>query len=466
MTELQKRITAQLKNKRIVVLGAGLTGLSCVQFLHGQNIPCAVNDSRENAIDLVEFKQLYSDVHLITGHWDKALIASAELLIVSPGIDTSAAEIANNISNHCSVIGDVELYCQLKELPILAVTGSNGKSTVVSLLDHIANKLGYKTQLGGNIGTPVLESITQENDYLILELSSFQLETLTSMKAVAATVLNISDDHLDRHKTIENYSAIKQRIYEQCLNAVVNRDDAATIVKTKNKTKTNTKDNLTNTVSFGSDNPEIGHFGLKEIAGQQHLMFGEQRLVALNKLPLAGLHNALNYLAALALGYCAGWSVADMVAHLASFVGLPHRCQRIASDDGLSWINDSKATNVGATLAAINGLSGTLSNNNKLMLIAGGEGKGADFTPLKTALVQHVNHLYTLGKDGDKIASLMENTTSISSIKEAVIQAKSNAKTGDIILLSPACASFDMFKNYQERGQVFIDAVHSVQEAS
>ena len=168
----------------------------------------------------------------------------------------------------------------------------------------------------------------------------------------------------------------------------------------------------------------------------------------------------------MALGYCAGWSVADMVAHLASFVGLPHRCQRIASDDGLSWINDSKATNVGATLAAINGLSGTLSNNNKLMLIAGGEGKGADFTPLKTALVQHVNHLYTLGKDGDKIASLMENTTSISSIKEAVIQAKSNAKTGDIILLSPACASFDMFKNYQERGQVFIDAVHSVQEAS
>ena len=462
MTELQKRITAQLKNKRIVVLGAGLTGLSCVQFLHEQNIPCAVNDSRENAIDLVEFKQLYSDVHLITGHWDKALIASAELLIVSPGIDTSVAEIANNISNHCSVIGDVELYCQLKELPILAVTGSNGKSTVVSLLDHLANKLGYKTQLGGNIGTPVLESITQENDYLILELSSFQLETLTSMKAVAATVLNISDDHLDRHKTIENYSAIKQRIYEQCLNAVVNRDDAATIVNTK----TNTKDNLTSTISFGSDTPEIGHFGLKEIAGQQHLMFGEQRLVALNKLPLAGLHNALNYLAALSLGYCAGWSVADMVAHLASFVGLPHRCQRIASDDGLSWINDSKATNVGATLAAINGLSGTLSNNNKLMLIAGGEGKGADFTPLKTALVQHVNHLYTLGKDGDKIASLMENTTSISSIKEAVIQAKLNAKTGDIILLSPACASFDMFKNYQERGQVFIDAVHSVQEAS
>jgi len=461
MIELQKRIIAQLKNKRIVVLGAGLTGLSCVQFLHGQNIPCAVNDSRETPVDLTEFKKLYNNVDLVTGHWDKSLISSAELLIVSPGIDTSDSEIADNISSNCSVIGDVELYCQLKELPIIAVTGSNGKSTVVSLLDHLANKLGFKTQLGGNIGSPVLENITQENDYLILELSSFQLETLTSMKAVAATVLNISDDHLDRHKTIENYSAIKQRIYAQCQHAIVNRDDAATSVKTEGN-----NNNLINTISFGSDTPEIGHFGLKEIAGQQYLMFGDQTLVALNKLPLAGLHNALNYLSALALGYCAGWSIADMVIHLSSFVGLPHRCQRISSDDQLNWINDSKATNVGATLAAINGLSGTLSKNNKLMLIAGGEGKGADFSPLKSALAEHVDHLYTLGKDGDKIAALMDSKTSVSSMKEAVVQAKSHAKVGDIILLSPACASFDMYKNYQERGQIFIDAVHSVQEAS
>ncbi|MFT5755902.1 MAG: UDP-N-acetylmuramoylalanine--D-glutamate ligase [Alteromonadaceae bacterium] len=474
MTELQKRITARLKNKRIVVLGAGLTGLSCVQFLHEQNLPCAVNDSRKCPVDIDDFSIRYGNTLLVTGHWDKALISTAELLIVSPGIDTSIAEIADNISAGCAVVGDVELYCQLRDTPILAVTGSNGKSTVVSLLAHLADKLGFKGQLGGNIGTPVLNDIAKPSDYLILELSSFQLETLTSMQAIAATVLNVSADHLDRHKTIENYCAIKQRIYKQCQTAVVNRDDSATRVTSKNK--------LTPTISFGSDTPEVGHFGLKEIAGQQHLMFGEQTLVAINELPLAGLHNALNYLAVLALGYSAGWSITAMVSHLPSFSGLPHRCQRIASDDGINWVNDSKATNVGAALAAIKGLSAIISKNNKLLLIAGGEGKGADFSLLKTALDEHVEHLYTLGKDGDKIASLIATITDktttqvstkvgtkvnkVSSIQEAVIQAKAAAKLGDVILLSPACASFDMFKNYEERGQAFIDAVQSVQEVN
>jgi len=455
MTELQKRITAQLKNKRIVVLGAGLTGLSCVQFLHGQNILFTVNDSRETPVNLAEFNARYNNVELITGHWDKVLIATAELLIVSPGIDTSIAEIADHISPNCSVIGDIELYCRLKELPILAVTGSNGKSTVVSLLAHLSEKLGYKTQLGGNIGSPVLDQITEISDYLILELSSFQLETLTSMRAVAATVLNISDDHLDRHKTLENYTAIKQSIYSQCQTAVINRDDLATAANVKNNSKI---------ISFGCDIPKVEQFGIKEITGQKYLMFGEQALIALNKLPLAGLHNASNYLAALALGYCAGWSITAMVTHLNSFTGLIHRCQRLNSDDGVSWVNDSKATNVGATLAAITGLSGTLSKNNKLILIAGGEGKGADFTPLKSAIFEHVSHLYTLGKDGDKIAALDKKAIKVSSLKEAVMKAKHIASVGDVILLSPACASFDMFKNYQERGQTFIDAVDSVQE--
>jgi len=458
MTELQKRVTAQLKNKRIVVLGAGLTGLSCVRFLYEHNIPCAVNDSRKNPVDINEFTALYGNTQFVTGHWDKALISTADLLIVSPGIDTSMAEIANNISSNCTVIGDVELYCQFDETPILAVTGSNGKSTVVSLLGHIGGRLGYDVQLAGNIGSPVLDKITDANDYLIIELSSFQLETLTSMQAVAATVLNISADHLDRHKTIENYCAIKQSIYTQCETAVVNRDDSATQVSVENKSTT--------TISFGSDMPEVGHFGLKEIAGQQHLLFGDQTLIAVSDLPLAGLHNALNYLAVLALGYSAGWSITDMVTQFPSFSGLSHRCQRIATDDGISWVNDSKATNVGAALAAINGLSGIISKENKLVLIAGGESKGADFSPLKTALADHVDHLYTLGTDGDQIASLTDRTTKVSSIQEAVIKAKENAKAGDVILLSPACASFDMFKNYEERGLAFIEAVQSVQEAS
>jgi UDP-N-acetylmuramoylalanine--D-glutamate ligase len=458
MSELQKRTTALLKNKHIVVLGAGLTGLSCVQFLHNQNIPCVVNDSRKNPIDNIEFATRFGNTQLVTGHWDKTLISTADILIVSPGIDTSIAEIANNISSSCSVMGDVELYCQLSETPILAVTGSNGKSTVVSLLAHIGEELGFDVQLGGNIGSPVLDKIAQTNDYLILELSSFQLETLTSMQAIAATVLNVSADHLDRHKTVENYSAIKQSIYSQCQIAVVNRDDSSTKVANEDK--------LEKLVSFGSDIPETGHFGLKEIASQQYLMFGEQTLVAINELPLAGLHNALNYLSVLALGYSAGWPITKMVSHFLSFPGLSHRCQRVASNDGISWINDSKATNVGAALAAINGLSGIIAKNSNLVLIAGGEGTGADFSPLKKSIAEHIDHLYTLGRDGDQIASLTDRTTKVSSIKEAVIQAKQSAKAGDVILLSPACASFDMFKNYEERGLAFIDAVQSVQEAS
>jgi UDP-N-acetylmuramoylalanine--D-glutamate ligase len=473
------------KDKQILVLGAGLTGMSCVRFLASQGLSFAVNDSRSqpfnNDYSQQDFANDFPQVNLITGKWDSVLIAKADVLIVSPGIDTSIAEISEHINADCQVIGDVELFCQLnnertKPIAILAVTGSNGKSTVVSLLAHLAEKLGVNAQLGGNIGQPVLDlfsqvqagQIAQLPDVVILELSSFQLETLKSMKAIATTVLNVSDDHLDRHKTMANYQAIKQSIYQLGQCAVTNRDDEAT--NTLNPEQSN--------ISFGSDEPKNGHFGVrftktKVNTGSQeceqltkgYLAFGEQNLIALDALPLAGMHNALNYLAVLALGYRAGWSLTAMVDNFSTFTGLAHRCQRIVSTDNVIWINDSKATNVGATLAAVEGLAKTLTKEQRIILIAGGDGKGADFTPLVESIVKHVSQVVTLGKDGSKIAKLITTASAnvdvyqVNLLSQAVSQAAAKAKANDIVLLSPACASIDMFKNFAQRGEEFMAAI-------
>lgn len=475
-------LLAGFKDKQILVLGAGITGMSCVRYLSTQGLCFAVNDSRTQPFTDNYTEQQFSDefpsADLHLGKWHSELISAADIILISPGIDRAINEITQFISADCLVMGDVELFCLLNNertnklgispIQILAVTGSNGKSTVVSLLAYLANTLGINAQLGGNIGQPVLdiftEEITGENTntpaILILELSSFQLETLKSMKAIATSVLNVSDDHLDRHQTMENYQSIKQSIYPQGKLAIVNRDDNAT--KTDNQSQP--------VLSFGSDVPTKNQFGVTRINGKVTLAFAEQNLITLDELPLAGMHNALNYLAALALGYSAGWSLTAMVKNLVGFKGLAHRCQKVVSDDGITWINDSKATNVGATLAAINGLAQTLTSNNgkeqKLILIAGGDGKGADFTPLIKPLIEHVHQVITLGKDGDNIAQLAQNTIKVTSLFSAVQKAKAIAKTGDIVLLSPACASLDMFKSFGDRGEQFIAAVAKVAEAS
>ena len=493
---------SQFKNKNIVVLGAGLTGMSCVRFLHKYDLSFVVNDSRKSlvcyigskAVNESEFKQLFPNAQLVLGRWDTELINKADLLIVSPGIDLKESKIDQMINIRCEVVGDVELYCQLNNqmqapTKILAVTGSNGKSTVVSLLQNLALGLGFKAELGGNIGVPVLDiladNLTQgeKPEFLVLELSSFQLENLRSMRALAVTILNISEDHLDRHKTLANYKAIKHGIYKQSEVAVVNRDDPLTLFdetllndkclndKCINEATDKEKNSSApeRVISFGSDKPQKGHFGLECIDQKTYLMFGEQVLIALDNLPLAGSHNALNYLAVLALGLSANWPLENMICKLADFKGLPHRCQRVASNDEILWINDSKATNVGATLAAINGLSATLAKNNKIILIAGGDGKGADFSPLAEVIDTKVSHLITLGKDGEEILNLCKNNglvecVTTQSLEEAVLSAKQVAHAGDIVLLSPACASFDMFSNFAQRGEVFTCAVDNLQE--
>jgi len=468
------------KDKNIVVLGAGMTGLSCLRFLHAQGLSFAVNDSRTMPFTdtsvLVQYEINYPQASFVFGQWQHELIANADIVVISPGIDLVKEGLIQLIASGCAVLGDVELFCQVNNsrvnpMNMLAVTGSNGKSTVVSLLAYLAKVLGGNAALAGNIGQPILDLLQLEDagdtqqanqpDTVIVELSSFQLETLTSMQAIAATVLNLSDDHLDRHKTLANYQAIKQSIYPQAKIAVVNREDKATVSLVSQQ----------KTLSFGLDKPEQGHFGLSLVENNYWLMFGDQALISLEKLPLAGMHNALNYMAVLALGYSAGWSLSAMIENLAGFTGLAHRCQRVESADGIQWINDSKATNVGATLAAISGLAPTLSSTNKLILIAGGDGKGADFSPLKNLLNNDVSQVITLGKDGAEIASLVDNSLEGNSIKgnaievntlvEAVQQARKIANVGDMVLLSPACASIDMFKNFVARGEQFVVAVQS-----
>ncbi len=440
-----------LQNKQILVLGLGATGLSCARFLTKQGLAFVINDSRQNPPGKQQLSKLKPQVQLITGRWDATAIAKADLIIASPGVDVNLPEIQQPRKAGSELIGDVELYCQVLQqqtsaTKLIAVTGSNGKSTVVSLLAHMAGSCNINAELAGNIGVPVLDIVDQHFDFVILELSSFQLETMHSLKAQAATVLNISDDHLDRHNTLEHYSAIKHTIYNNAKVQVFNRQQLIA----------QPQEIAANAISFGLDAAENGHFGIANINGKRFLCFADLPLIECDNLPLVGRHNQENCLAALALGYASGWPLAAMAQALGSFEGLEHRCKQVPSSDGIVWVNDSKATNIGATIAAIEGLANA---QQQLILIAGGDGKGADFNELKPVLNQRVDQLITLGQDGAEIGTLKAGSIAVNNLDEAVSVARSLAKTNDIVLLSPACASIDMFENYMQRGELFMTAV-------
>jgi len=445
----QQQVIARLKQQSVLILGAGLSGLSCLEFLYAQNVVCALNDSRENAVEHKKFVQKYPDVRLSLGAWDKELIANADVVIISPGIDPNTPELAETLQQHNNVIGDIELFCQMVNAPIVAVTGSNGKSTVVSALAHVGQALGHKVVLGGNVGLPILSQMADDVDCYILELSSFQLETVNSLKARAAAVLNVSDDHLDRHQTIENYAEVKRRIYQNCELAITNASDPLTAV-----------DSTQRQVSFGGVNSGA-EYAIAQFDHEFKLVVNGKPVALLSELPLAGIHNGLNYLAVLALGNAIGWQSSEITLHLKTFNGLAHRCQVVATDDGVIWINDSKATNVGATVAAIEGIGPTISDEKKLIVIAGGDGKGADFSPLKGIFQQYVSQLIVLGKDASLIAPLATSAVRVETLEQAVELAKEIVIPGDVVLLSPACASIDMFTNFAERGERFAAAASS-----
>tara|TARA_R110000868_G_scaffold294345_2_gene554953 strand:+ start:842 stop:2149 length:1308 start_codon:yes stop_codon:yes gene_type:complete len=428
-----------LANKNIVVVGMGLTGLSCVQFLLAQGAKVTAMDSRNELSIAV-------NVPLYLGAFDATKLCAADLVVLSPGVSAQTPAILQALAAGVSVIGDIELFARFNTLPVIAITGSNGKSTVTHLVVEMCQAAGMKVLMGGNIGVPALDLLNKDADIVVLELSSFQLETTQSLKPLAATILNFCDDHLDRHGDMQNYQRIKHLIYKHAQYVVASRDEKATQPLNRDVDLT-----------FGLSASNSGFSWDKTTAT---ILFQGQAFLSSQDCLLVGAHNMLNIQAAAALAMLAGVHVEAIKQGAKLFGGLAHRCQTVSMHNNVRWINDSKATNVGATQAAILGM--LESCQGRLVLIAGGEGKGADFSPLAELLEHSVDLLITLGKDGDKIARLKQGSVKVSSLEQAVKVAADYAQAKDIVMLSPACASLDMFNNYQHRGECFIKAVQEV----
>ena len=435
-----------------LVVGLGMTGLSVVRHLHKLGEAMIVVDSRDIPPALNEFKQTFSDVPLYTGKFKSKLFINAQRIVVSPGVPLSDPVLQQARENGVEITGDIDLFAHEVDAPVVAITGSNGKSTVTSLLVSMAQKAGINAVAGGNIGLPVLDLLNDSKELYVLELSSFQLETLQRLPMKAAVVLNVSPDHMDRYADVNAYAMSKQAIYAHASHAVVNRDDAY-VSKMLNQQQ--------NVTGFTLGKPSTGEFGICEQDGELYLCLGEDSLIAAAELKIRGQHNAANALAALALGQSVGLPMSAMLDALKVFPGLEHRTQWVAEINGVNWYNDSKGTNVGATLAAIEGLPGTH------VLIAGGQGKGADFTPLREAAAQRLRAVVLIGEDADKIAEAVGQVVPVSiagDMNAAVVQAAELARHGDNVLLSPACASFDMFQGFAHRGEVFVQAVEGLRQ--
>ena len=437
-----------LRNRKTLIVGLGATGLSCARFLASQGMQLAVADSREKPPGLAELQQTLPDVAVFLGPFDEKLFASAERLVVSPGVPVATPQIAAAKARGVPVLGDIELFARVAQAPVVAITGSNGKSTVTTLLGEMARASGVNAAVGGNLGTPALDLLDDAVELYILELSSFQLETTSSLRAAVATVLNVSNDHMDRYAGMDEYAAAKARVFDGAGVGVVNVDDPRVV----------TMSNADDTWSFTlgeSTNEKM--FGIRAIDGTRYLCRGEQPLLAVEELKIPGLHNQANALAALAMGSALGFDLEAMRGALRSFAGLPHRTQWVGDFNGVSWYNDSKGTNIGAALSALRGLD--RGDASRTVLIAGGTCKGADFEPLREGLVAFARAVVLIGRDAAQIAAVVPDTVAkvaARDMRDAVQQAAKLAQAGDRVLLSPACASFDMFSGYAERGDVFV----------
>ena len=432
-----------------LVVGLGVTGLSVVRHLLAQGQALRVVDSRQQPPGADVLQREFPQLELLRGAFDKDVFRHAAQIILSPGVALAEPAVQQAIEAGVKVIGDIELFAREVKKPVIAITGSNGKSSVTTLVARMAKQAGMKVAVGGNLGEPALELLGQNADLYVLELSSFQLETLHSLKPVAATVLNISEDHMDRYASLNAYATAKQQIFSHCQNPVINRQDV--------RVQSMLSDDL-EAVSFGLDEPAEGQFGLRLINDRQYLCKGRQPLLAVDECRLQDKHHLANALASLALGEAAGLPMEAMLAAIRDFGGLPHRTQWVAEKHQVQWVNDSKGTNVGATLAAIEGVA----VKNKLVLIAGGLAKDADFTPLQAALKDRARAVVLMGRDAAKIAGVLDETITqlyARDMNDAVQLAADIAEAGDTVLLSPACASFDMFKGFEDRGEQFMQAV-------
>ena len=428
-----------------VIVGLGQTGYSCVRFFEQRNIPVAVTDSRDDPPFKQQCQQNYPNIPLYLGGFDHDLLCQAEEIIVSQGVSLQQPALMAAANAGIPIISDIEVFALATDKPIVAITGSNGKSTVTTLLGEMAKAVGVNAKVGGNLGPPALDLLLTDNpDLYILEVSNFQLETTYSLQAKVACILNITPDHLDRYRDFSEYVAAKQRIYRHCHSAVFNRDDDKTWVKS------------THTISFGSDAPPANMFGLCDDNQHYYLAKGETLLMPAHHMALTGRMQWLNALAALAIADALGWPLPPLCDVLKTFSGLPHRCEPIRFHKGVNWINDSKGTNTGATRAALKGIGEGVAG--KLVWIAGGDGKQADFSVLQQVVETYVSDVILFGQDAMQMAQAISGAASISFAKDlaqAVMMAEQQAEEGDAVLLSPACASFDMFKNFQERGDVF-----------
>ncbi|VAW58811.1 UDP-N-acetylmuramoylalanine--D-glutamate ligase [hydrothermal vent metagenome] len=451
-------VTAMVANDKhsseyTLVVGLGITGLSVVRHLQKKNKHIVVVDSRNNPPGKEVLAGEFPQVELYAGGFDEALFMGAEQIVVSPGVSLKENAVQHALEQGVEVIGDIELFARQNKVSVIAVTGSNGKSTVISLLGEMAKTVGINARVGGNIGVPVLDLIHSNADLYILELSSFQLESVQSLAPIAAAVLNVSPDHMDRYDSYEEYVSTKMRIYKQCKAAVLNRDDQSIAPMQASHKQVS---------GFTLNEPAQGDFGLRTLDREVWLCKGSSKLIAEKSLRLSGQHNLANALAALALGEVAGFPLADMLSTLMHFSGLGHRTQRVAEKNQVCWVNDSKGTNVGATIAAINGLK----IENKLILIAGGLAKGADFSALKNAVEKNTRTVVLMGKDAVKIEQALQACVPVfyaKDMQDAVQIAESLSHPGDTVLLSPACASFDMFNGFEHRGEMFVQAVEGLQ---
>jgi UDP-N-acetylmuramoylalanine--D-glutamate ligase len=438
-----------------VVVGLGRTGASCLRYLAKRGIPVSATDTRRTPPGLAELGGLANALDLRLGGFDLSLLDGASQVLMSPGVSLEEPIARAARDRGIEVLGDVELFARNVQAPVIGITGTNGKSTVTTLVARMAAAAGRSVLAGGNLGEPALDLLEQPTpDLYVLELSSFQLDTTYSLQLQAAVVLNVTADHLDRYPSMASYAQAKSRIFAKAATVVLNADDPLVAAMRRAPAGGDT----VRTVTFSIERTDAD-FSLLRTGTQTLLAHHGEGVLDVSRMKITGLHNAANALAALALGDAVGLPLAKMLDALESFPGLSHRSAWIADVAGVRYIDDSKGTNVGATIAAVAGMPGPL------VMIAGGEGKGQDFTPLAQAFRGKVRHVVLIGKDAPAVAAALAGvctTETVASMPEAVIAAARVARAGDTVLLSPACASLDMFRDYGHRGDVFAAAVREL----
>ena len=435
-----------------VVVGMGRTGLSAARHLQRSGFRVAITDNRRAPPELEGVKALGASVVTRTGGFDVQLLERADIVVTSPGVPLDDPFFVQARARGLDIIGDIELFARAADAPVVGITGTNGKSTVTTLLGRMAERAGVRVRVGGNLGQPALDLLGRgPTDLYVLELSSFQLDTTHSLKLKASVVLNVSADHMDRYATMKAYAASKARIYANSETAVVNADEPEVVRMPRAGQRVLSFSLLDDKSDFRLVRPPG--------AQEQWLARRGDALLPLSALKISGRHNAANALATLALGDALRLPIAPMLEELREFPGLPHRAQWVADIRGVRYVNDSKGTNVGATLAAVGGLTGPL------VLVAGGDGKGQDFAPLAAGFRGKVRTAVLLGRDAGLIESALSgicHTVRVDSMQEAVKAAARFAQAGDTVLLSPACSSLDMFRDYAQRGEVFAAAVQEL----